>query len=221
MISTTKLTRVVIPAGILALALGGCAVVPPSGPTIVALPQHGEPLDQFQRDDYSCRDYAFHANNATGAAQSATTNSVNTAALGTLGWRKRRAVFRGRPAGTIQRGLRSVHDLKGQHDLAAADAGLCATADVLRAAATAADVLRALSGLLSGLVLPAVSMELAERDTLAGQATDPSGMQPASRSLRSRAHAGSNGRPRPGCDCRAVQAAREPDLRYGLASRET
>jgi hypothetical protein len=85
MISTTKLTRIAIPAGILALALGGCAVVPPNGPTIVALPQRGEPLDQFQRDDSSCRDYAFHTNNAAGAAQSATTNSVNTAALGTLG----------------------------------------------------------------------------------------------------------------------------------------
>lgn len=86
MISSLKSTRVALPAGALALALlGGCAVVPPSGPSIVALPRSGEPLNQFQQDDYSCRDYAYRASDAAGAAQSSTTNSDNSAAVGTLG----------------------------------------------------------------------------------------------------------------------------------------
>jgi hypothetical protein len=85
MISSTKLIRVAIPAALVALALGGCAVVPPSSPSIVALPRSGEPLNQFQQDDYACRDYAYHSTDANGAAQSATTNSVNSAALGTFG----------------------------------------------------------------------------------------------------------------------------------------
>ena len=85
MISSKKFSRVVIPGVLVALALGGCAVVPPNGPSIVALPRSGEPLGQFQQDDYACRDYAFRSNDAAGAAQSATTNSVNSAALGTFG----------------------------------------------------------------------------------------------------------------------------------------
>jgi hypothetical protein len=85
MISTMKPIRVAIPVGVVALALGGCAVVPPSGPSVVALPRSGEPLSQFQQDDYACRDYAFRSTDASGAAQNATTNSVNSAALGTVG----------------------------------------------------------------------------------------------------------------------------------------
>jgi hypothetical protein len=86
MISSPKSIRVALPVAAVALALlGGCAVVPPSGPSIVALPRSGEPLNQFQQDDYSCRDYAYRSTNATGASQAATTNSVNSAAIGTLG----------------------------------------------------------------------------------------------------------------------------------------
>ncbi|PRY03926.1 OmpA family protein [Paraburkholderia sp. BL6665CI2N2] len=86
MISSPKSIRVALPVAAVALALlGGCAVAPPSGPSIVALPRSGEPLDQFQQDDYTCRDYAYRSTNATGASQAATTNSVNSAAIGTLG----------------------------------------------------------------------------------------------------------------------------------------
>ncbi len=74
-----------IPVGLVVLALGGCAVAPPSGPSIVALPRSGKPLGQFQQDDYGCRDYAYRSTDASGAAQNATTNSVNSAALGTVG----------------------------------------------------------------------------------------------------------------------------------------
>jgi outer membrane lipoprotein SlyB len=38
--------------------LFGCAVVPPSYPTVMALPAHGKSLNEFQQDDYSCRSYA-------------------------------------------------------------------------------------------------------------------------------------------------------------------
>lgn len=86
MITSLQPIRVALPLGAVALALlGGCAVAPPSGPSVVALPRSGEPLDQFQQDDYACRDYAFQSSDAAGAAHSATTNSVNSAALGTLG----------------------------------------------------------------------------------------------------------------------------------------
>jgi hypothetical protein len=85
MTSSTKSISLALPAALVALALGGCAVMPPSGPSVVALPHSGESLGQFQQNDYACRDYANHSVNASGAAQAATTNSVNSAALGTLG----------------------------------------------------------------------------------------------------------------------------------------
>lgn len=86
MISSTKSIRFAIPAAaVVSLALGGCAVVPPSGPSVVALPRSGEPLGQFQQDDYACRDYANRSTDPNGAAQAATANGVNSAALGTLG----------------------------------------------------------------------------------------------------------------------------------------
>ena len=85
MISSIKSTSIAISVAVGALALGGCAVVPPSGPSVVALPHSGQSLGQFQQDDYACRDYANRSTNQAGAAQAATTNSVNSAALGTLG----------------------------------------------------------------------------------------------------------------------------------------
>ncbi|MCC8394159.1 glycine zipper family protein [Paraburkholderia sp. MMS20-SJTR3] len=85
MISSNKSVLLAVPVAVLALALGGCAVVPPSGPSVVAMPYRGEPLSEFQQHDYECRDYANHTTNSSGAAQAATTNSVNSAALGTFG----------------------------------------------------------------------------------------------------------------------------------------
>ncbi|MET3230083.1 UNVERIFIED_ORG: hypothetical protein ABIC54_002268 [Burkholderia sp. 1263] len=86
MISSLKPMHVALPVGAVALAfLGGCAVVPPSGPSVVALPRSGQSLNQFQQDDYACRDYAYRSSDATGASQGSTANSVNSAAVGTLG----------------------------------------------------------------------------------------------------------------------------------------
>ncbi|RZF27699.1 glycine zipper family protein [Paraburkholderia sp. UYCP14C] len=85
MISSNKTISLAISAAVIALALGGCAVAPPSGPSIAAMPRSGETLAEFQANDYACRDYANHSTNPAGAAQAANTNSVNSAALGTLG----------------------------------------------------------------------------------------------------------------------------------------
>src|SRR5271166_170859 len=41
-----------------ALALGACAVTPPQGPAVVALPPQGKDLAQFQQEDTTCRGYA-------------------------------------------------------------------------------------------------------------------------------------------------------------------
>jgi hypothetical protein len=37
------------------------------------------------KEDYACRDYAFHSSDAGAAAHNATTSSIGSAALGTLG----------------------------------------------------------------------------------------------------------------------------------------
>jgi hypothetical protein len=41
-----------------ALAAAACAAVPPTGPTVVALPPRGKSLAAFQREDAGCRGYA-------------------------------------------------------------------------------------------------------------------------------------------------------------------
>jgi Glycine-zipper domain len=81
----TRIARLGIPMGLIALALTGCAVMPPTGPSVVALPPGGKPLGQFQQDDYACRSYAFNSENAGGASQSAMKNGVGDSAIGTLG----------------------------------------------------------------------------------------------------------------------------------------
>ena len=40
------------------LALGACAAVPPSGPSVMALPGNGKSFEQFRADDAACREYA-------------------------------------------------------------------------------------------------------------------------------------------------------------------
>ncbi|CAM2193531.1 conserved protein of unknown function [Paraburkholderia kururiensis] len=80
-------SRFAVPAAMagVAVALVGCTVMPPSGPSVVALPPKGKSLTEFQQEDYACRDYAFRSTDSAGAAQGATANSVNSAALGTVG----------------------------------------------------------------------------------------------------------------------------------------
>jgi len=67
------------------LALGACAVAPPTGPTVVSLPGPGKSFPQFQRDDDTCRNYAATRNPYTGAdAANASNNANATAVAGTL-----------------------------------------------------------------------------------------------------------------------------------------
>ncbi len=68
-----------------AVTLSGCAVVTPTGPSVVALPGRGEPLATFQKDDYECRNYAYSGINPNGAQQDANHRVFNGAAIGTLG----------------------------------------------------------------------------------------------------------------------------------------
>ena len=54
-----KLGRIAVLAlAAFGLALAGCAVPPPAGPTVTALPVQGETFAAFQQQDASCRNYA-------------------------------------------------------------------------------------------------------------------------------------------------------------------
>lgn len=81
----SRISRVAVPLALVAVALTGCAVMPPTGPSVVALPPKGMPLAQFQQDDYACRDYAFRSDNTGQASQGALQSGVGSSAIGTLG----------------------------------------------------------------------------------------------------------------------------------------
>ncbi|RFU49632.1 glycine zipper domain-containing protein [Paraburkholderia sp. DHOC27] len=81
----SRISRLAVPLALVAVALTGCAVMPPTGPTVVALPPNGKPLNQFQQEDYACRDYAFRSDDAGQASQSALQGGVGSTAIGTLG----------------------------------------------------------------------------------------------------------------------------------------
>jgi outer membrane lipoprotein SlyB len=40
-----------------AVALGGCATIPP-GPSVMVMPGQGKPFEAFQADDFTCREWA-------------------------------------------------------------------------------------------------------------------------------------------------------------------
>ena len=80
-----RISRVTVPMVLTAVALAGCAVMPPTGPSVVALPPNGKPLGQFQQEDYACRDYAFRSDNAGEASQSTMQTGIGSTAIGTLG----------------------------------------------------------------------------------------------------------------------------------------
>jgi hypothetical protein len=66
-----------------ALALGACAVAPPTGPSVMALPAKGKSFEQFQQDDATCQQYAS-ARIGYGSPQQAANNSaVGSAVVGT------------------------------------------------------------------------------------------------------------------------------------------
>ena len=80
-----KTLKTLLPGAAALLILAGCAVPPPSGPTIMALPSAGKPLQTFQYEDYSCRQYAsqYVASPAAAASQQSQSNGVASALIGT------------------------------------------------------------------------------------------------------------------------------------------
>jgi hypothetical protein len=74
--------RLVLPL-VAVLGLGACATAP-IGPSVMVLPGHGKPFDQFQMDDASCRQWAAYQSGAAGAAQSQAQSTLTGAAVGTL-----------------------------------------------------------------------------------------------------------------------------------------
>lgn len=65
------------------LAVVGCTVVPPSGPTAIALPKQGEDFSVFRAHDADCKDYASSQIGYGAQANQATRSAVGSAALGT------------------------------------------------------------------------------------------------------------------------------------------
>ncbi len=71
-------------AGVVLLAgLGGCAVAPPSGPSVAVMPGQGKSFEAFQSDDFYCRGAAQQSGGGQASAQQATNNAVGSAAVGT------------------------------------------------------------------------------------------------------------------------------------------
>jgi hypothetical protein len=65
------------------IVLGACAVAPPAGPTVLALPPAGKDLAQFQGDDTTCRGYAQQQIAYGSAQQAANQSTVGSAAIST------------------------------------------------------------------------------------------------------------------------------------------
>ena len=65
------------------LALAACAVAPPAGPSVMALPQQGKSFEAFQQDDGICRGWASQQTGGAPAAQAANNSAVGSAIVGT------------------------------------------------------------------------------------------------------------------------------------------
>jgi hypothetical protein len=66
---------------IAALALGACAIAPPSGPSVMALPAEGKTFEQFQADDATCQQYASQRIGNGTPQQAAIESGATSAAL--------------------------------------------------------------------------------------------------------------------------------------------
>jgi len=65
------------------LALGACAVAPPAAPSVMAMPGPGKSVEQFQRDDIGCRQYAGAQTGYASPAAAANQAGVGSALIGT------------------------------------------------------------------------------------------------------------------------------------------
>jgi hypothetical protein len=66
-----------------ALALSACAVAPPTGPSVMALPAQGKSFEQFQADDATCQQYASARIGNGSPQQAANDSAVTSAVVGT------------------------------------------------------------------------------------------------------------------------------------------
>jgi len=66
-----------------ALGLGACAVPPPPGPTVMALPGQGKSPQAFQQDEYACEQYATGQTGGASPTQAANNSAVGSAVVGT------------------------------------------------------------------------------------------------------------------------------------------
>ena len=73
--------------GLLLLATGSilsaCAVPPPAGPSVMALPGQGKNFTAFQQDDIACRQYAAQQTGGVSPGVAATNSALGSAAVGT------------------------------------------------------------------------------------------------------------------------------------------
>ena len=65
----------------LAVGVGACAAIPPSGPGVMVLPGSNSNFTQFRADDAACQQYAMQSIGQT-PAQAAANSGVNSAAAG-------------------------------------------------------------------------------------------------------------------------------------------
>ena len=65
-----------------AIGVIGCATIP-VGPSVMVLPGHGKPFEQFQADDSICREWAAQQVGTT-PGQASTESAVSSAAIGTV-----------------------------------------------------------------------------------------------------------------------------------------
>src|SRR5580700_8087372 len=65
------------------IALGACAVAPPAGPSVMAMPGQGKSFEAFQQDDGTCRGWATQATGGVQPAQAAADSGVGSALLAT------------------------------------------------------------------------------------------------------------------------------------------
>jgi uncharacterized protein YcfJ len=87
------MTRSILATVMGGFLLAGCAVRPPTGPTVLAVPPEGKALSQFQQEEASCRNYAFNqigvtptqAGNRSLAGSAVTGTALGTAAGALLG----------------------------------------------------------------------------------------------------------------------------------------
>jgi hypothetical protein len=78
------MARAISVVGVLSVfALSACAVAPPQGPTVMALPAQGKSFEAFQQDDGLCRGYASQQIGGASSTQAANNSAVGSAVLGT------------------------------------------------------------------------------------------------------------------------------------------